>query len=66
MLTETLLTIINRNADGIVVVDEDGVIRFVNLAAAALFDKPPMAMAGEFFGFPIRAGETVEIDLPRS
>ncbi len=65
MLTETLLTIINRNADGIVVIDEDGVIRFVNLAAAALFDKPPMALVGEFVAFPLGTGETVEIDLPR-
>ncbi|MBE0690172.1 MAG: PAS domain-containing protein, partial [Anaerolineae bacterium] len=64
-MLNTLLTIINRNADGILVVDEDGVIRFVNPAAAALFGQPPGALVGEFFGFPMIDVETAEIDLLR-
>lgn len=62
-MLNTLLTIINRNADGILVVDEDGVIRFVNPAAAALFGQQPRDLVGEFFGFPLIGGETAEINL---
>jgi PAS domain S-box-containing protein len=55
--------VIERNADAIVVVDGDGVIRFANAAAAALFGSSREALVGSPFGFPVLAGETTELDL---
>jgi signal transduction histidine kinase len=58
--------IIERNADAIVVVDHDGVIRFANRAAAKLFGKAAEDLLERPFGFPMVAGETVELDLLRN
>jgi PAS domain S-box-containing protein len=54
--------LINRNADGIIVVDANGIVRFVNPAAEELFGQSAEELLGELFGFPIVAGETAEID----
>jgi len=61
-----LLSIIERNADGIVIVDRDGIVRFVNPAAEALFGQKAEKLLGQLFGFPVVAGETAEIDIIRS
>jgi signal transduction histidine kinase len=55
--------IIERNADAIVVVDHDGVIRFVNAEASHLFGKSREILLGSSFGFPVVAGATTELDL---
>ncbi len=57
--------IIEKNADGILIVNQDGIIRFVNPAAEALFGRQAEALVGEWFGFPVTAGETTEIDIVR-
>ena len=57
--------VIERNADAIVVVDREGVIRFANAVAAELFRSPREDLCGTPFGFPMVAGETTELDLPR-
>jgi signal transduction histidine kinase len=57
--------IIERNADAIVVVDREGVIRFVNDQAVKLFGRKRQPMLGTPFGFPLVAGETTELDLLR-
>ncbi|MET8688461.1 ATP-binding protein [Streptomyces sp. NPDC004732] len=49
--------------DGIVAVDEDGLIRLCNPAAAELFGRPAGELPGLAFGFPLTAGGTTEIDL---
>ena len=56
--------VIERNADAILVVDRDGVIRFANTMAAELFRTPRERLPGTPFGFPVVAGETTELDLP--
>src|SRR6185312_3934613 len=56
--------VIERNADAIVVVDDDGVIRFANDVAAAMFGRPRELLVGAPFGYPLAAGET-ELDLVR-
>jgi len=56
--------VIERNADGILVVGTDGVILFANQAAAFLLNRPAQRLMGEQFGIPIIAGETTEVDLP--
>jgi signal transduction histidine kinase len=55
--------VIERNADAILVVDREGVVRFANAMAAELFRSPREALPGTLFGFPVVAGETTELDL---
>ena len=56
-------SIITSNADAIIILDPDGIVRFVNPAAESLFDRRAVDFIGEFFGFPVIAGETTEIDI---
>ncbi|MDQ3697492.1 MAG: ATP-binding protein [Gemmatimonadota bacterium] len=58
-------TIVECVADGLLLVDDSGEIRFANPAAAALFDRRAADLVGTQFGFPIVAGETTEIELVR-
>lgn len=55
--------VIENNADAIVVVDAEGVIRFFNQEAERLFGE--RLAVGSSFGFPIVAGETTELDMVR-
>ncbi len=57
--------VIERNADAIVVVDEQGVIRFANIAAAEQFGCPREELLGTPFGYPMTVGESTEVDLVR-
>ena len=57
--------IIEKNADGIVIVDQEGYVRFANPAAEALFGRSVEELKGTIFGFPVIAGETAELDLLR-
>jgi signal transduction histidine kinase len=56
--------VIERNADAIVVVDPQGVIRFANAMAAELFRSRREDLIGTQFGFPVVLGETTELDVP--
>jgi signal transduction histidine kinase len=58
--------VIERNADAIVVVDETGLVRFVNGAATQLFGASREQLLDSPFGFPLLTGETTELDLPRN
>ncbi len=58
--------IIEKNADGILVVRHDGMIRYVNPAATLLLNRPAVQLVGQYFGIPIIAGGTTEVDLPVS
>jgi len=64
-LSSRFNSIVNSMADGIVVVDEDGVIRFANEAAGRLFDRDASELVGHTFGHPLVADETTEIDVVR-
>lgn len=57
--------VIERNADAVVVVDTDGLVRYVNAAAERLFGTSRDALISSPFGFPLVSGETTELDLPR-
>lgn len=59
-------TILESNADAMVVVNKDGIIRYVNPAAAALFSRNAETFPGEKFDYPIVAGEIKEINLTDS
>jgi signal transduction histidine kinase len=56
--------LIENNADGILVVRPDGMIRYANPAATVLLNRPAAELVGQYFGIPIIAGGTTEIDLP--
>jgi signal transduction histidine kinase/PAS domain-containing protein len=57
--------IIQRTADGIVIVGQDGWVRFVNPAAERLFGRSAAELAGQEFGVAALVGETTEIDIVR-
>jgi signal transduction histidine kinase len=57
--------LIEKNADGIIVISRGGEIRFANPAAAALLGCPVGTLPGQPFGVPIIPSEITEIDLVR-
>jgi PAS domain-containing protein len=50
---ENLLDILENNADGIIIVDVDGTVLYVNSAAQKLFGKSKKDFIGYSFGFPV-------------
>ena len=60
---EILGNVVSAVADGIVVVDTAGVVRYGNPAAQELFGRPQEDLVGVELGFPVSPGETTEIDL---
>jgi signal transduction histidine kinase/CheY-like chemotaxis protein len=57
--------LVEKNADGILVVDEDGIVLFANPAAEKIFGRPARALVGSPIGIPFPAGETTEIAIHR-
>ena len=55
--------VVEKNADAMLVVNDQGVVRFANPAAQALFGLEAQALVGTQFGFPLMGGETTEIDI---
>jgi signal transduction histidine kinase len=61
-----LRSIVEHLADGIVIVDSKGAIRFANPAAEALFGRSRSQLVGTDLGFPVVQGESTEVDVRRS
>ena len=57
--------IVENSADGIIIVTETGIVRFVNPAAQALLGRSAEDLLGELFGFPVVADEMAELDIVR-
>jgi PAS domain S-box-containing protein len=57
--------VVNNSADGIIITNGEGIVRFANPAAGLLFGRRREAFQGEHFGFPITSGETTEIEIIR-
>jgi signal transduction histidine kinase/CheY-like chemotaxis protein len=57
--------LIERNADGIVVIDREGVVLFANPAAQEMFGRSLAELSGSPIGVPVIAGETTEVNLLR-
>jgi signal transduction histidine kinase/ActR/RegA family two-component response regulator len=55
--------LVERNADGIIVVDEDGVVLFANPAAEQIFGRPNELLVGFPIGLPVTADETTDIAI---
>src|SRR5689334_2477807 len=60
-----LRSIVERLADGILVVDAEGVIRFANPAAEVLFGRSIDELVGTELGFPVLTGERADIEVVR-
>ncbi|MBX9680282.1 MAG: PAS domain S-box protein [Gemmataceae bacterium] len=58
--------LIANNADGMIVVSTEGMIRFMNPAAEALFGCKNDACVGVPFGIPITTLDRTEVELPRA
>jgi PAS domain S-box-containing protein/putative nucleotidyltransferase with HDIG domain len=58
-------TMIEENADGIIIVDREGIVRFANPAVEVLFDRKEEELLGTLFDFPVVAGGTSEITIFR-
>ncbi len=55
--------VIERNGDAIVVVADDGTIKYANSTAGRTFGTAPARLLGTPFGFPLVAGETTQLDV---
>ena len=63
---ETLRGIMEENTEPIVVVDANGIIRFVNQSAESLFGRGKEGLVGEMFEFSVNPDRTTEIEIVRS
>lgn len=59
-----LQKLITQNADGIIVVDRQGVVRFVNQAALRLLERREEEIVGDCLGFPVVGEDYLEVDIP--
>ena len=59
-----LQKLISENADGIIVVDVRGIVRFINPAASKLLGRSPEVLMGESLGFPVVNNDFLEVDIP--
>jgi PAS domain S-box-containing protein len=55
--------IVEKSTDGVLVVDKDGIVQFINHAAEDLFGQKSKNLVGQLFGFPVVAGEVMELDV---
>jgi len=55
--------VVDSSPDGIVVIDDQGIIQYVNPAAERLFGHSRERLVGESFGYPTVVGEKAEIEV---
>ena len=56
-------SVTENSPDGILLVDHDSFVRFVNPAAEALLRRKAEELVGSFWGFRLQAGESVRFDV---
>jgi len=61
-----LRKVIEKNADGIVIVNENGIVRFVNPAAEVIFNRKAEDLIDTVFDFHRMAREKAEISIERN
>ena len=57
--------LIEKNSDGIIVVNREGIIRYVNPSAKNLIGYNNEVLIGELFGYPVAGNESTELNLIR-
>jgi PAS domain S-box-containing protein len=55
--------VILASPDGILVVDGNGIVQFVNPAAESIFGRRKEELLGQSFGLPLTKGEVTEVDI---
>ena len=60
---DRLNTLVQLNVDGLMVLDREGMIRFLNPAAAEMLGLEQEELLGEQFGYPLTPGVSSEIEL---
>src|SRR5437016_2263208 len=55
--------VLSASADGILAVDEHGIVQICNPAAQVLLARTPDQLVGAPFGFPLVTGESTDIDV---
>lgn len=60
-----LRNIIHSTLEGIVIIDHDGFIRYINPAGIEIFGRDVEDLISEQFGFPISTGRATEIEIIR-
>lgn len=63
--TADISEIISRISEAILIVAENGIIRFANQVAENLFGKKRSVLVGELFGFPIETEDDSELQIHR-
>ena len=58
-------SVVEKNSTRMLIVDEEGMVRFANSAANALLHRKPGELVGQPLGIPLFAGDVVEIDITR-
>jgi len=61
---KNLQNVMENTSDGILVVDQEGIVLYANPAGQEMLGNPPERLAGRFFGYPITCDASVDIDLP--
>jgi len=55
--------IVERSADGIIITDKDGNVRFIDSTAELIFGRKGKEFVGELFGFPVITSKSTEVDI---
>jgi CheY-like chemotaxis protein len=61
---ESFRNIVEKNQEGIAIVDGSGIIRFANPAFGRMLGNPPEGLVGRDFPFRIEVGKIMEADYP--
>lgn len=57
--------VIAHNADGVIVVDQEGIVKLINPAGERLFGRSATELLDKPFGFPVVTGSKAEIEILR-
>ena len=58
-------SLVEKNSTGILIVDQDGMVRFANHAASSQLRRDPHSLIGQPLGIPLFAGDVIEIEITR-
>ncbi len=62
---DSFQAIVHKSVDGIIIVDQDGMVCFANPAAVFLLGRNSQEMIGMHFGHPLIVDESTEVDIIR-
>ncbi len=60
---ESLYAIIQKTPGAIIIVDDSGIVQFVNPATESLFGKSAEEFVGSMFGYPVVTDDTIEMEV---